>query len=190
MNRRTNQRDTEELTESMKRLVLDNCRASNMYAFIWAEEHNASPEVLLNRMMSTKAYLSIPSAQAEIEQRAVDDKRTYRFLVSIGEGQCGITFPLKGTPEVIKIAKSPEKVQQLRQDAIVHNRVQEAFRKIPSSLRQDINVPSFHGCKKRAVSCFYFGGFCFTFFLSFPAKLVYMVSSQEKNNQRKSQKIK
>ncbi|KAI4733988.1 hypothetical protein E4T50_15466 [Aureobasidium sp. EXF-12298] len=145
MNRRTDQRDTEELTESMKRLVLDNCRASNMYAFIWAEEHEASPQVLLNRMLSTKAYLSTPSAQAEIAQRAVDDKRTYRFLVSIGEGQCGIIFPLKGTPEVIKIAKSPEKVQQLRQDAIVHHRVQEAFRKIPSSLRQDINVPDYYG---------------------------------------------
>jgi len=105
-----------------------------MYTFTSEEERKASPEVLLNRMLSTKASVTMP--------RVVEDSSS-QFLVSIGEGQCGIIFPLKGN-QVIKIPKSPEKCQQLWQDAIVHKKVREAFRKTPSSLRQDINVPIYY----------------------------------------------
>jgi len=105
-----------------------------MYTFTSEEERKASPEVLLNRMLSTKASVTMP--------RVVEDSSS-RFLVSIGEGQCGIIFPLKGN-QVIKIPKSPQKHQQLCQDATVHRKVREAFRKAPSSLRQDANVPIYY----------------------------------------------
>jgi hypothetical protein len=106
-----------------------------MYVFEEDEQRKASPEALLNRMLSTKAYLAKSSA--------ADDK-THRTCVSIGEGMCGTVFALNAA-DVIKVPKSPEKLQQLHQDAIMHKSVQEAFRRIPSSLRQDINVPEFHG---------------------------------------------
>lgn len=105
-----------------------------MYTFTSVEERKAPPEVFLNRMLSTKASVTMP--------RVVEDSSS-RYLVSIGEGQCGIVFPLKDN-QVIKIPKSPEKCQQLCQDAIVHNKVREAFRKTSSSLRQDINVPIYY----------------------------------------------
>ena len=109
---------------------LDNCRSSNMYPFGSAEEQRkVSSEVLLNRMLSTKAYINIP--------RVVEDK-TSRFLAPIGEGMCGTIFPLKDT-QVVKIAK-PERHQQLWQDSIVHSRVREAFH----GFFQDINVPVYY----------------------------------------------
>ncbi|KAH0283633.1 hypothetical protein M436DRAFT_67574 [Aureobasidium namibiae CBS 147.97] len=104
-----------------------------MYTFTSEEERKASPEVLLNRMLSTKAYGSI--------SRVVEDDSS-RFLVSIGEGQCGMIFPLKDN-QVIKIPK-PAKHQQLWQDATVHKKVREAFRKTPHGLRQDIYVPIYY----------------------------------------------
>jgi len=104
-----------------------------MYTFTSEEERKASPEVVLNRMLSTKASVTM--------SRVVEDSHS-RFLVSIGEGQCGMIFPLKDN-QVIKIPK-PTKHQQLWQDATVHRKVREAFRKTPSSLRQEINVPIYY----------------------------------------------
>jgi hypothetical protein len=106
-----------------------------MYVFEEDEQRKASPEALLNRMLSTKAYLAKSSA--------ADDK-THRTCISIGEGMCGTVFALK-IADVIKVPKSPGKYDQLWQDATTHNRIQRALSRIPSSLSQDINVPAYHG---------------------------------------------
>jgi hypothetical protein len=113
-----------------------------MYTFEPEEQRKASPEVLLNRMLSTKTYITASSAQAEHSQTEDTSSPLY---TSIGEGQCGIVFALKGTPDVIKIAKSPEKVEELWQDATVHNRIRIALQNMPSSLCQNINVPVYEG---------------------------------------------
>jgi hypothetical protein len=115
---------------------------NNMYTFTPEEQRKASPEVLLTRMLSTKAYLS--SSPVRTERSQFEDTSSPMYT-SIGEGQCGIVFALKGTPDVIKIAKSPEKAAELWQDATVHNKIRTALRSIPSSLRQDINVPIYEG---------------------------------------------
>lgn len=99
----------------------------------------ASPEAFLNRMLSTKAYITVSSALAEIEQRAAEDD------TSIGEGMCGTIYPLQGTMEVIKIPRSPEKFQDLWQDAMMHNRIEQSMRSVPSSFRQDFNIPACGG---------------------------------------------
>jgi hypothetical protein len=111
-----------------------------MYTFNPDEQRKASSEVLLNRMLSTRACLSTTSAQAE---HSLAENTSSPLYTSIGEGQCGIVFVLRGTPDVIKIAKSPEKADQLWQDAVVHNRIRTALRSIPSNL--DINVPIYEG---------------------------------------------
>lgn len=62
------------------------------------------PEQILNRMLSTKSYLSTESSQAGRNQDA-HDGFTAKSMRHIGEGQCGTVFSLTGTQHVIKIAK-------------------------------------------------------------------------------------
>lgn len=115
-----------------------------MYPMSPEEQRKASPETLLNRMLSTKSYITTDSSLAETNQRAAEDQ-SQRHFISIGKGQCGTVFALKGTPEIIKISNGPEKDKALFQDAIMHKTVLDAFLRVSSSLRQDIHVPQYHG---------------------------------------------
>lgn len=108
-----------------------------------------SPGAFLKQMLSTDGYITVSSALAEYEQRAAEDN------TSIGEGMCGTIYPLEGTTQVIKIPKSPEKSHELWQDAMMHNRIEETMRGVPSALRQDFSVPAYGGWVAPETSTFW-----------------------------------
>lgn len=54
-------------------------------------------------------------------------------------------YALTGTTMVIKTPNAPEKRTELHRDALVHGDATTAFNTVPSALRNDINVPTFHG---------------------------------------------
>ncbi|THV87308.1 hypothetical protein D6D27_07468 [Aureobasidium pullulans] len=147
---RRKDRGTEEsaggssIAESMKALILTNMRVLKMQTLSADEQRKSSPEVLLQRMLSTKSYITTDSSLAEANQRAAEDK-AQRDFISIGKGQCGTVFALKGTTEIFKISNGANKHKELHQDAIMHKNIQDAFGRVSSSLRQDIHVPLYQG---------------------------------------------
>lgn len=105
-----------------------------------SEIEKAKSEYILNRMLSTKSEISIDSSLAEMNQRAQDDA-ALRTFASIGSGQTGTVYALKGTTMVIKLPNSSEQSDILFADFQNHQRVFEAFRGTSAALRTDINVP-------------------------------------------------
>lgn len=106
-----------------------------------SEIQNAKPEKILNRMLSTKTAISTDSSLAEINQRAQEDASLKTFS-SIGVGQCGTIYALKGTTMVVKIPNSPEKEDVLFADFKNHHAVYEAFKGVSMALRVHVHVPA------------------------------------------------
>nr|OQO19618.1 hypothetical protein B0A51_14517 [Rachicladosporium sp. CCFEE 5018] len=96
---------------------------------------------LLNRMLSTRSYISTASSQARRDQLAHDapDLRTIRH---IGEGQCGTVYAFTGTESVLKLAKEG-KVEQLKEDGAIHFEVFKCFTELDASTKPEINIPRF-----------------------------------------------
>jgi hypothetical protein len=144
MSRRDQNRTDDSIAESPKELLLTGVRYTGELVgynqFAANDMRNAKPEVILQRMLSTKSYISTTSSNAIENQQAADDISQRKFK-HIGEGQCGIAYALIGTNEVLKIAKSG-KEEALWNDLQMHNLVQEAFKESPISLRQNIALPN------------------------------------------------
>ena len=102
---------------------------------------NSKPETILNRMLSTKSYISTTSSIAAISQQAQEDTEQRGFK-QIGSGQCGTVYALIGTTEVLKVP-NPGKMDGLWNDAQMHKQVEEAFGRTSLELRQHINIPRF-----------------------------------------------
>jgi hypothetical protein len=136
---RTDESTTSELSisDSLKSLILSTYGATKEWLIFTDEDQlKASPEVILRRMLSTKSAISTKSSLAESNQRARDDAAQQHFT-SIGQGQCGTVYGLKGTTMVIKLPNSVNKEDELFVDFQMHKLVYAAF----ASIREDIHVP-------------------------------------------------
>jgi len=80
--RREDNRTDDSLPASMKEDIFG-------YSFFSDNEiQNSEPETILNRMLSTKSYISTTSSNTAINQQAHED-REQRSFKQIGFGQCG-----------------------------------------------------------------------------------------------------
>jgi hypothetical protein len=109
------------------------------YIFGDEEMKSVKPEVLLQRMLSTKTAISTDSSLAEANQRARDDS-AQRVYKNIGKGQCGAIYALKGTAMVIKLPNSPDKSDALFTDFKIHSIIKNAFHNIPDAMRFGFNI--------------------------------------------------
>lgn len=89
------------------------------------------PEQLLNRMLSTKSYIST----------AAHEFPELKVFTQVGKGQCGTVWALPGTNEVLKITNEG-KEEQLWNDYRNHAEIEEAFGKTFSGFRGNINLPT------------------------------------------------
>lgn len=128
------------ISDFLRELLMDSVRART-YHFSNKELETAKPEYILGRMLSTKSAISTDSALAEMNQRARDDDSLKTFA-SIGAGQCGTIYALKGTTMVIKLPNSPNKSAELYEDLKSHKAVSDAFRQVPAALRIHVQVPT------------------------------------------------
>lgn len=105
------------------------------------EMHTMKPQEVLCRMLSTKTAISTSSALAEANMQAQEDSQQELFR-SIGQGQCGIVYSLRGTATVIKLPNSG-KLDSLYNDFQMHCLVKNAFDSLPDNLRiaNNVNVP-------------------------------------------------
>jgi hypothetical protein len=133
----TNESATSDLsiTDSFPNLYL------GMQSYIFGDEEmaNAEPQVLLNRMLSTKTAISTSCSLAEANQRARDDS-TQQVFQDIGKGQCGTVYALRGTTMVIKLPNGPAKSKELFTDFQTHTIINDAFSAIPDSMRYNYNI--------------------------------------------------
>ncbi|KAJ4324700.1 hypothetical protein N0V94_001097 [Neodidymelliopsis sp. IMI 364377] len=128
------------MTDSLRNLTMDSWNAGT-YLFSDSELEKATPEYILGRILSTNSALSIKSSLAETNQRARDDESLQTFA-SVGAGQCGTIYALKGTTAVIKLPNSLEKSDELFNDFKCHNMVHNAFQGVSVTLRIHVNVPA------------------------------------------------
>lgn len=128
------------ITDSLRNLLMDTWNAG-IYLLSNSELQKSKPEYVLGRMLSTKSAISTDSSLAEMNQRARDDEALQSFA-SVGAGQCGIVYALKGTTMVIKLPQSPEKSDDLFTDFKSHRIVYEAFRGVSAALRVHVHVPA------------------------------------------------
>ena len=154
MSRRDQNKPDDSLPESPKDLAITTLQAAGDILghrlFSDSDIQNSEPQMILNRMLSTKSYISITEAHVDTE------KRTFK---QIGSGQCGTVYALIGITEVLKVPNQG-KTEALWNDAKMHVQVEEAFRRTLLERRQQINIPRFgqwvlsvdtafwNGCKK------------------------------------------
>lgn len=100
----------------------------------------SSPQYVLNRMLSTKSWISTTSSTAMADQAAFEDITLGKFH-EIGRGQCGSVWSRVGNTKVLKIPNAHTDQDRLWVDACVHKQVQEAFEQAPSVYRQNICIP-------------------------------------------------
>ncbi|KAH8641428.1 hypothetical protein IG631_04369 [Alternaria alternata] len=128
------------ISDSLKSLILDTVNAArDMFVFTDEEMRKTPPEIILQRMLSTKSAISTGSSLAEANQLAHDDT-TQQHFTNIGQGQCGTVFALKGTTMVIKLPNSMNKEKELFTDFQMHKLVWDAFSAF-ASIQEDIHVP-------------------------------------------------
>lgn len=118
-----------------KRTCQPSIKMDKFYTFTKEECRDAKPEMLLGRMLSTKAYL--PTSY-RLESYDINQGQ-------IGKGQCGTIFTLRDTEQVIKLPNTPAKLDELHRDICTHKRVRDAFLTLPSSLRRHVNIPKIGG---------------------------------------------
>ncbi|KAI4192370.1 MAG: hypothetical protein LQ346_004339 [Caloplaca aetnensis] len=99
------------------------------------------PEMFLNRMLSTKSFISTDSSKPDMYQY-FHDNSDLRSFEKLGEGQCGTIWALTGTDQVLKIMKA-NKRDQLWNDSLMHARVEDAMSRAGIMLRHDIAIPRY-----------------------------------------------
>ena len=100
---------------------------------------NETPEVILQRMLSTRTAISTSSSHAERMRRAQEQTAQQNFT-RIGAEACGEVFQQSGTVNIAKRAKTEQYAQQLWNDYGIHLKVRDAFaRRV--GLDIDIRIP-------------------------------------------------
>lgn len=147
MSRRENARTDNSvvsLTDSLKSLMPSGLRyAGDVSGLNFLDETSLrqyGPEQVLNRMLSTKSYISTSSSLAAKNQAAYDIPEL-RAFTQVGRGQCGTVWALTGTTEVLKVMNEGKR-DQLYNDYCKHCRVDDALRDTLSGFRRNINLPS------------------------------------------------
>jgi hypothetical protein len=145
MSRGEQNRTDGSLPEPLKDLAITTLQAAGdllRYRLFSDDEIQTSkPEVILNRMLSTKSYILTTSSNAAINQQAHEDLEQ-RIFNQIGSGQCGKVYALIGTTQGLKVPNQG-KTEALWNDAQMHKQVEEAFGRTALELRQQINIPRF-----------------------------------------------
>ncbi|KAF2242043.1 hypothetical protein BU26DRAFT_584940 [Trematosphaeria pertusa] len=123
------------ITESLRNLYL------GILAYIFGDQEMSSvkPEILLNRMLSTKSAISTTSICTDKNQWARDGIGE-KVFTTVGQGQCGTVYALRGTTMVIKLPNSPQKSDQLFNDFQIHSAVKNAFTSLPATMRTSYNI--------------------------------------------------
>lgn len=133
------------VTDSLRSLMASGQRyAGEMSGLTFLDEtslRSYGPEQILNRMLSTKSYMSTTSSFATRYQDTHENNKLIAFR-QIGKGQCGTVWALTGTTKVIKIPNEG-KLDQLWNDCCTHKQIEEAFQQTLVALRKDINIPKF-----------------------------------------------
>ena len=102
---------------------------------------NSKPETILNRMLSTRCYISTASSSFAINHLTHEERMQPNFK-EIGSGECGTVYALMGTTEVLKVPNEG-KIHDLWNDAQMHKQVDEAFGRASLKLRQHFNIPRY-----------------------------------------------
>ncbi|KAK2009169.1 hypothetical protein LZ32DRAFT_608701 [Colletotrichum eremochloae] len=104
---------------------------------IFTEEQyrNSNPEQVLQRMLSTKSYIS---TLWNLEKNS----RAALYFEELGKGQCGTVYGLLGSSTTVtKLPNAHAKVEELRADYLMHNRIDEAMQKYDPSNEISARVP-------------------------------------------------
>ncbi|KAH6614821.1 zinc finger protein-domain-containing protein [Boeremia exigua] len=131
---------TTSLTDSLRSLIIDNWNAG-LHLLTNSDLEKAKPEYILSRMLSTKSAISTDSSLAEMNQRAQEDASMQTFA-SIGAGQTGTVYALKGTTLVIKLPNSPDRSNSVFDDFKSHKAAYQAFQGVSAILRVHVHVPA------------------------------------------------
>jgi hypothetical protein len=106
MSRRDQNKIDDSLPEPLKDLVITTLQAAGDILghrlFSDSEIQNSKPEVILNRMLSTKFYILTASSNATINQQVHEDTEKC-ILKQVGSGYCGTVYALVGITEILKV---------------------------------------------------------------------------------------
>ncbi|KAK1974399.1 zinc finger protein-domain-containing protein [Colletotrichum cereale] len=130
---------TNSLSESIRSLAIATLKLAKE-PFTEEELRNSTSKQVLQRMLSTKSYISTTSSFAEKHNAAHSDAALRRFE-ELGKGQCGTVYGLLGTPTVTKLPNSESKVEQLHADYLMHLRIQEAIQEHDPDHEFSVRVP-------------------------------------------------
>ncbi|WYZ41989.1 hypothetical protein EsH8_V_000884 [Colletotrichum jinshuiense] len=132
-------RSTNSLSDSIKSLAIASLRLVK-HPLTEEQLRNSTPEQVLQRMLSTKSYISTTSSFAEKHNGAHSNAALQHFE-EIGKGQCGTVYGLLGTTTVTKLPNAQSKVNELHTDYLMHLRIQEAIQKHDPDHEISIRVP-------------------------------------------------
>ncbi|KAK2050519.1 hypothetical protein LZ31DRAFT_589985 [Colletotrichum somersetense] len=114
--------------------------------FTEEQYQKSTPEQVLQRVLSTESYISTTSSFAEKNNASFSDY--LRKFEEIGRGQCGTVCGLLGTT-VTKLPNAPVKVDELRADYLMHNRIENAMQKYDPSHEISARLPKLGGWHDR-----------------------------------------
>lgn len=132
-------RSMNSLSDSIKSLAIASLRLAK-HPLTEEQLRNSTPEQVLQRMLSTKSYISTTSSFTEKHNGAHSNAALRRFE-EIGKGQCGTVYGLLGTTTVTKLPNAQNKVNELHTDYLMHLRIQEAIQKHDPDHEISIRVP-------------------------------------------------
>ncbi|KAK2004901.1 hypothetical protein LX36DRAFT_238616 [Colletotrichum falcatum] len=122
------------LSESIKSIRLAK------EAFTEEQYQNSTPQQVLHRMLSTKSYISITSSFAEKNNDANSNAALGHFE-EIGRGQCSTVYSLLGSTTIAKLPNTHAKVNELRADYLMRNRIEHAMREHDPSHEISARLP-------------------------------------------------
>ncbi|TQN72968.1 hypothetical protein CSHISOI_02475, partial [Colletotrichum shisoi] len=130
---------TNSLSASVKSLAIRSLQLAKDHL---TEEQlrNSTPEQVLQRMLSTKSYISTASSFAKKHKAAHSDP-SQRYFEELGKGQCGTVYGLLGTATVTKLPNTQDKVKELHADYLMHLSIQEAIHKHDPDHEFSVRVP-------------------------------------------------
>ncbi|KAK2032698.1 hypothetical protein LX32DRAFT_167694 [Colletotrichum zoysiae] len=114
--------------------------------FTKEQYQKSTPEQVLQRVLSTESYISTTSSFAEKNNASFSDY--FQKLEEIGRGQCGTVYGLLGTT-VAKLPNAPVKVDELRADYLMHNRIENAMQKYDPGHEISARLPKLGGWHDR-----------------------------------------
>ncbi|KAH6992540.1 zinc finger protein-domain-containing protein, partial [Fusarium venenatum] len=94
--------------------------------FTEEELNDATPEQVLQRMLSTASYISTTSSLAKKYQRA-NEPSAIRLFDELGKGQCGTVYGFVGSSTAVKLANYEEKYKELGEDYSAYIKIHEAI---------------------------------------------------------------